>query len=161
MSLHGAYPADDQDEDYPRSSMGIPRTAAYDLKQIQTGLAVTGDGGIPLLSRVIDGGAAEISQITGTMKALRAMAGPKEFLLIADSKLVSYRNVTALIKAGTDFIAPAPASKVDDAVYAALDLEAADRRGLHPGPRRGHSRRAARDLPGAGGHPRPDRAPQE
>ncbi|WP_328624069.1 hypothetical protein OHA88_02900 [Streptomyces sp. NBC_00353] len=85
---------------------------------------VTADGGIPLLSRVIDGGAAEISH-TGTMNSLRAMAGPKEFLLIADSKLISYGNVTALIKAGTDFIAPAPASKVDDAVCAALDLEAA------------------------------------
>jgi len=125
MSLHGAYPADDQDEAYPQVRHGHPKDRRYDLKQIQTGLAVTGDGGIPLLSRVIDGGAAEISQITGAMKALRAIAGPKEFLLIADSKLVSYRNVTALIKAGTGFIAPAPASTVDDAVYAALDLDAA------------------------------------
>jgi hypothetical protein len=59
------------------------------------------------------------------MNSLRAMAGPKEFLLIADAKLISYGNVTALIKAGTDFIAPAPASRIDDAVYAALDLDAA------------------------------------
>lgn len=125
MSLHGAYPADDQDEEYPQVKHGHPKDRRYDLKQIQTGLAVTGDGGIPLLSRVIDGGAAEISQITGAMNALRAIAGPKEFLLIADSKLVSYRNVTALIGAGTGFIAPAPASTVDDAVYAALDLDAA------------------------------------
>ncbi|MFD3484748.1 hypothetical protein [Streptomyces sp. NPDC058665] len=86
---------------------------------------MTGDGSIPLLSRVIDGRAAEISQITGTMNSLRAMAGLKEFLLIADSKLISHGNVTALIQAGTDFIAPAPASKVDNAVYAALDLDAA------------------------------------
>ncbi|MFF3609186.1 hypothetical protein [Streptomyces sp. NPDC002463] len=120
MSLYGAYPADDQDEEYPRIKHGHPKDRRYDLKQIQAGLAVTGDGGIPLLSRVIDGGAAEISRITGTMNRLRAMAGPKEFLLIADSKLISYGNVTALIKAGTGFIAPAPASKVDDAVYAAL-----------------------------------------
>jgi transposase len=125
MSLYGAYPADDQDEEYPRIKHGHPKDRCYDLKQIQTGLAVTGDGGIPLLSRVIDGGAAEISQITGTMNSLRAMAGPKEFLLIADSKLISYGNVAVLMKAGTDFIAPVPASKVDDAVYAALDVEAA------------------------------------
>ncbi|WP_206306827.1 IS1634 family transposase [Streptomyces sp. F001] len=125
MSLHGAYPADDQDEDYPQVRHGHPKDRRYDLKQIQTGLAVTGDGGIPLLSRVIDGGAAEISQITSTMNSLRAIAGPKEFLLIADSKLVSYHNVTALIAARTAFIAPAPASMVDDAVYAALDLDAA------------------------------------
>jgi hypothetical protein len=74
MPLHGAYPADDQDEEYPRIKHGHPKDRRYDLKQIQTGLAVTGDGGIPLLSRVIDGGAAEISQITGTVNALRAMA---------------------------------------------------------------------------------------
>lgn len=126
MSLHGAYPADDQDEESPRIKHGHPKDRRYDLKQIQTGLAVTGDGGIPLLSRVIDGGAAEISQITGTMNALRAMTGPKKFLLVADSKLVSYHNITALIRAWTDFIAPVPASTVDDAVYAALDLEAAN-----------------------------------
>lgn len=124
MSLYGAYPADDQDEEYPRIKHGHPKDRRYDLKRIQTGLAVTGDGDIPLLSRVIDGGAAEISQITGTMNSLRAMAGPKEFLLIADSKLISYGNVAALIKAGTDFIAPAPASKVDGTVYAGLDLDA-------------------------------------
>lgn len=52
---------------------------------IQAGLAATGGGGLPLLSRVIDGGAAEISRITGTMNSLRAMAGPKGFLLIVDS----------------------------------------------------------------------------
>ncbi|MGW1753708.1 hypothetical protein [Streptomyces mirabilis] len=80
-----------------RIKHGHPKDRRHDLKQIQTGLAVTGDGGIPLLSRVIDGGAAEVSQITDTMNALRATAGPKAFLLVADSKLVSYRNVTALI----------------------------------------------------------------
>ncbi|MEU3047413.1 IS1634 family transposase [Streptomyces sp. NPDC006984] len=121
MSLHGAYLADDQDEDYPRIKHGHPKDRRYDLKQIQTGLAVTGDGAIPLLSRVIDGGAAEVSQVTGTMKALRAMAGPKQFLLVADSKLVSYRNVTALIEAGYDFIAPAPASSIDDAACGARE----------------------------------------
>jgi transposase len=122
MSLHGAYPADDQDEEYPQVKHGHPKDRRFDLKQIQTGLAVAGDGGIPLLSRVIDGGSAEISQITGTMNSLRTMAAAKDFLLVADSKLVSYANVSALIAAGTGFIAPAPASKVDDAVYAALDL---------------------------------------
>lgn len=59
------------------------------------------DGGIPLLSRVIDGGAAEIFQIIGTMNAPRAIAGPKEFQPTADSKLISYGNVAALIKVGT------------------------------------------------------------
>ncbi|MDQ0963432.1 transposase [Streptomyces sp. B4I13] len=125
MSLHGAYPADGQDEDYPQVKYGHPKDRRFDLKQIQTGLAVSADGGIPVLSRVLDGGAAEVSQITGTMNNLRVMAGPKDFLLVGDSKLVSYGNVGALIAAGVDFVAPAPAAKVDDCVYAALDLDEA------------------------------------
>ncbi|MFI6062253.1 hypothetical protein [Streptomyces sp. NPDC051286] len=60
------------------------------------------------------------------MTALRQMAGPKDFLLVGDSKLISYANVSALIAAGTGFIAPAPASKVADCVYAALDLDEAN-----------------------------------
>ncbi|MGW2375397.1 hypothetical protein [Kitasatospora sp. NPDC001683] len=82
-----------------------------DLLQVQTGLAVTGDGGIPLHARVFGGGAAEVSQVVGAMKDLRKMAGEREFLLVADSKLVSYPNVAALLKAGVPFIAPAPAGR--------------------------------------------------
>jgi transposase len=123
ISLYGAYR--DTDDDYPAPAFGHPKDRRSDLKQIQAGLAVSADGGIPLLSRVLDGGAAEISQITGTMNSLRAMAERKDFLLVADSKLISYANVSALIAAGTDFIAPAPASKVDDRIYAALDLATA------------------------------------
>ncbi|MGW5779153.1 hypothetical protein [Streptomyces sp. NPDC003863] len=72
MSLYGAYPADDQDEEYPRIKHGHPKDRRHDLRQIQAGLVVTGDGGVPPLSRVIDGGAAEISRITGAMNCLRA-----------------------------------------------------------------------------------------
>ncbi|MGW1093459.1 DUF4277 domain-containing protein [Streptomyces sp. NPDC002596] len=75
MSLYGAYPAEDQDEEYPRIKHGHPKDRRYDLKQIQTGLAVTGDGTVPLLSRVIDGGAAEISQITSTMNSFARWPG--------------------------------------------------------------------------------------
>ena len=60
------------------------------------------------------------------MKALRKIADRKDFLLVADSKLVSYPNITALLDARVDFVAPLPAAQVKAGVYAALDLEAAE-----------------------------------
>lgn len=42
--------------------------------------------------------------------------------MVADSKRVSYSNVSALLGAGVEFIAPAPTVQVKDEVYATLDL---------------------------------------
>ena len=92
------------------------------MKQVQAGLAVTGDGGIPVFSRVYDGGAWEVAQVVGAMSALEAMAGRRDFLLVADSKLVLVLpNITALINAEVTFVAPAPAAKIPDTLYAGLD----------------------------------------
>jgi transposase len=120
ISLFGAY--DDQDEEFAQVKYGHPKDRRVDLKQIQAGLAVTGDGGVPVFSRVYDGGAGEVAQVVGAMKALRTMAACKEFLLVADSKLVSHPNITALLEAKVDFVAPVPAAQVKDGVYAALSL---------------------------------------
>ncbi|WP_331768001.1 IS1634 family transposase [Embleya sp. NBC_00896] len=125
MSVYGAYPEEDQDEQYPVIKYGHPKDRRVDLKQVQAGLAVSADGGIPVHTRVFGGGAAEVSQVVGAMKDLRVMAGEQKFLMVADSKLVSYSNIAALLQADVPFIAPVPAAQVKDEVYAALDLEQA------------------------------------
>lgn len=83
---------------------------------------VAADGGVPVFSRVLDGGAGEVAQVVDAIKALRTLAGEHRFLMVADSKLFSYGNITALLGAGVDFIAPVPAARIKDEVYAALDL---------------------------------------
>ncbi|WP_158694563.1 hypothetical protein [Streptomyces canus] len=50
------------------------------------------------------------------------MAGEHGFSMVADSKLVSYSTIRALLAARVRFIARAPAVQVKDEVYAALDL---------------------------------------
>src|SRR6266566_4884625 len=45
ISLYGAYPA--ADAEYPAPRWGHPKDRRADLRQVQTGLAVSGDGGIP------------------------------------------------------------------------------------------------------------------
>jgi len=119
ISLYGAY--EQADRDYATPKFGPPKDRRTDLKQIQTGLAVTGDGAVPLLARAYDGGAAEISQVEGALRALRDLAGERRFLLVGDRKLVSWANLTAIDAAKVDFVAPAPRSIVSLAELAAHD----------------------------------------
>ena len=123
VSLYGAY--ENPDSDYPVVKFGHPKDRRTDLKQIQAGLAVTGDGGIPVTHRAFSGGAAEVSQVTGAMTALRQIAQRPDLLLVGDSKLLTYDNVSAMDAEGVHFLAPAAAASVDSAVYAALDLQSA------------------------------------
>jgi transposase len=123
FSLHGAY--DDADEDYPAPRYGHPKDRRPDLLQIQAGIAAAGDGGIPVYHRAYHGGAAEVSQVTGAMTALKKIAGPKTFLLIGDSKLISYDNVAAIGGRGCTFLAPASKTYVQAAELAACRLEEA------------------------------------
>ncbi len=120
FSLHGAY--DDTDEDYPEPRYGHPKDRRPDLLQIQAGIAAAGDGGIPVYHRAYDGGAAEVSQVSGAMTELKKIAGAKTFLLIGDSKLISYDNVAAVTGQGCTFLAPASKAYVKAAELAACDL---------------------------------------
>ncbi|HET6954026.1 MAG TPA: IS1634 family transposase [Acidimicrobiales bacterium] len=119
ISLYGAY--DNSDEDYPAPAYGHPKDRRTDLKQIQAGMAVAADGGIPVFHRVYDGGAGEVAQVVDTMRALKDIAGPRGFLLVGDSKLISHTNVTAMADAHVTFIAPLAASRVPAGLFASLD----------------------------------------
>src|SRR6266545_1876889 len=109
------------DDDYPAAAFGHPKDRRTDLKQIQAGLAVTADGAIPVFARAYDGNAAEISQVTDTMYALQALAASRSFLLVGDSKLISYANVTAMHDAQVTFIAPLAAARVPEGLFVSLD----------------------------------------
>ena len=68
----------------------------------------------------------EVSQVTGAMEALRKLAGPRRFLLVGDSKLLSYANIAAMTKAEVSFLAPASKSFVPASVLAGCGYNAAD-----------------------------------
>lgn len=75
ISLFGDY--DLVDDVFARPGHGHPKDRRFDLKQIQTGIGVSADGGIPLFHRAFDGGAAEIAQVVGAMESLvRITEGP-------------------------------------------------------------------------------------
>lgn len=123
ISLFGAYEVTEEDFAEPR--FGHPKDRRPDLRQIQTGLGVTADGGVPIFHRAYDGGAGEVNQVIGALEALRRIAGERRFLVVGDSKLISYANLTAMIGADVEFIAPAPKTYVDAATLGACDHEQA------------------------------------
>jgi transposase len=49
ISLYGAY--DQTDTGHPAPKFGHPKDRRPDLRQVQAGLAVTGDGGVPIFHR--------------------------------------------------------------------------------------------------------------
>ena len=122
ISLYGAYP--EADPEYPAPRWGHPKDRRADLKQVQTGLAVSGDGGIPVFHQAYDGGAEEVAQVVGAMTALRQIAGQRPFLLAGDSKLISYTNAAAMGAQGVRFVAPLGAARVPAGLFAALPPEA-------------------------------------
>ncbi|MEV7630752.1 IS1634 family transposase [Actinoplanes sp. NPDC089786] len=125
ISLHGEY--EQTDEDYAAPKFGHPKDRRPDLKQIQTGIAVTGDGGVPLFHRAYDGGAGEVAQVVPMMKALQKIATSRRMLIVGDSKLVSYDNLTTMHADEVTFVAPASKVYVKADALAGLDLQRATR----------------------------------
>jgi transposase len=125
ISLSGAYP--DPDDGFPTPRYGHPKDRRPDLKQVQTGLAVTGDGdgGVPVFHRAYDGGVGEVAQVIGAMTSLKKLAGRRRLLLVGDSKLISYPNLAAMCAAKVGFIAPASKTYVPADTLAALDPDTA------------------------------------
>jgi transposase len=123
ISLFGQYPV--VDEHYATPRFGHPKDRRPDLKQIQAGVASAADGAVPVFFKPYDGGAGEVSQVVAAMEALRRLAGPRTFLLVGDSKLLSYTNIAAMIEAGVTFLAPASKSFVPAQVLAGCDYDTA------------------------------------
>ena len=123
ISLYGTY--QEPEEGFVAPRFGHPKDRRPDLKQVQTGLGVSGDGGVPVFHRAYDGGAGEVAQVAGAMGALRELAGQRRFLLVGDSKLVSYANLRDMLAAKVDFIAPASKTYVGAGVLASLEVAAA------------------------------------
>jgi transposase len=124
ISLHGEY---EQAEDYAAPKFGHPKDRRPDLKQVQAGIAVTADGGVPVFHRAYDGGAGEVAQVVPMMKALQQIATTRRLLIVGDSKLVSYDNLTTMHADEVTFVAPASKVYVKAEQLAGLELEQATR----------------------------------
>ena len=119
FSLHGAY--EQPDEDYPAPAYGHPkdrRETCCRSRRDRGPRRRQHPGLRPRLQRR----GRRIFQVTGAMNALKKIAGAKKFLLVGDSKLISYDNVATIGKARCTFLAPASKNYVKAAELAACDL---------------------------------------
>jgi hypothetical protein len=123
ISVHGQY--EQGEEGFAAPRFGHPKDRRPDLKRVQAGIAVSGDGGIPVFHRAFDGGAGEVGQVIPVMKALQELATERRLLIIGDSKLISYANLAAMDGDGVTFVAPASKTYVPAAQLAGLTVEQA------------------------------------
>src|SRR5829696_7105956 len=99
VELYGAYESEameGQPPPAPRPTYGRTKSGRKHVKQIQIGLDVTGDGGVPVGHLPLDGNAAEVTSHLDNLKLLGRTLPKGKLLYIADTKLDAPRNLLAI-----------------------------------------------------------------
>jgi transposase len=94
VELFGAYAqAEGQVPPVPLPAYGRTKSGRKHVKQVQLGLNVSGDGGVPLAHAALDGNAAEAMTHVENLRRLRQILTPQELLYVADTKLDLPQNL--------------------------------------------------------------------
>jgi len=107
VELFGAYELDvpeGQPAPTPMPAYGRTKSGRKNVKQIQFGLNVTGDGAVPLAHLPLDGNAAESPTHLANLKQLARILPKQELLYIADSKLDTPENLRTVVAAHGQFL---------------------------------------------------------
>jgi hypothetical protein len=96
IELYGAYEmelAEGETPPKPTPAYGRTKSGRKNVKQIQVGVNVTGDGNVPIGHLPLDGNAAEAPTHLDNLRRLRAMLPKQKLLYIADTKLDTPENL--------------------------------------------------------------------
>jgi len=107
IELFGAYEIDVPEGETPPTPMpayGRTKSGRKNVKQIQVGLNATGDGGVPILHRPLDGNAAEAPTHLDNLRRLRTLLPKRKLLYIADTKLDTPENLLTVVAHGGQFL---------------------------------------------------------
>jgi transposase len=100
VELYGAYEdfqrAEDQARQVPLPTYGRTKSGRKHVKQIQFGLDVTRDGGVPVGHLPLDGNAAEVNSHLENLKLLGRVLPKGKLLYIADTKLDAPENLLSI-----------------------------------------------------------------
>jgi transposase len=97
VELYGTYDRnDDHTPKGPLPAYGRTKSGRKNVRQIQAGLNVTNDGGVPVGHLPLDGNAAEAKTHIDNLKLLGRVLPKGELLYIADSKLDTPENLLAI-----------------------------------------------------------------
>ena len=107
VELFGAYEMEVAEGVAPPSPMpayGRTKSGRKNVKQVQVGMNVTGDGGVPIAHLPLDGNAGESPTHLENLRRLRAMLPKQKLLYIADTKLDTPENLLAVAAQGGRFL---------------------------------------------------------
>jgi transposase len=107
VEFFGAYDievADGQTPPTPMPKYGHTKSGRKNVKQIQMGLNVTGDGGVPVAQVPLDGNTAESTTHIQNLRALREMLPKGKLVYIADTKLDTPENLLEVEAGGGRFL---------------------------------------------------------
>src|SRR4051812_32479178 len=99
VELYGAYEvetAEGQPPPAPLPTYGRTKSGRKHVKQVQLGLDVTGDGGVPVGHLPLDGNAGEVTSHLDNLKLLARTLPRGKLLYIADTKLDAPDNLLAI-----------------------------------------------------------------
>jgi transposase len=99
VELYGAYQvetAEGQPSPTPLPTYGRTKSGRKHVKQVQLGLDVTGDGGVPVGHLPLDGNAGEVTSHLDNLKLLARTLPKGKLLYISDTKLDAPKNLLAI-----------------------------------------------------------------
>jgi transposase len=99
VELYGAYEVETTEGQPPPSPLptyGRTKSGRKHVKQVQLGLDVTGDGGVPVGHLPLDGNAGEVTSHLENLKLLARTLPKGELLYISDTKLDAPKNLLAI-----------------------------------------------------------------
>ena len=93
VELYGAYESDEEQPPSPLPAYGHTKSGRKNVKQIQQGLSVCADGGVPICQTPLDGNASESGTHGDHLKKLEQTIAKGDFLYVADTKLDTKENL--------------------------------------------------------------------
>jgi transposase len=104
-------------DDSETITFGYSRDGKPDKKQVNVGLTVSTEGGVPLNGRVLAGKTADPATVEANVSALKKALRRQDFLQITDGGMLTPKNVHVLEQQGIHFLAPWQA---DTAIFESL-----------------------------------------
>jgi transposase len=88
----------------PLPTYGRTKSGRKNIKQVQLGLNVSGDGGVPLAHAPLDGNAAEATTHIENLRRLRQILPHQKLLYVADTKLDTPENLLEIAAGQGQFL---------------------------------------------------------
>jgi transposase len=107
VELFGAYELESGENarpPVPLPAYGHTKSGRKNIKQVQLGLNVSGDGGVPLAHAALDGNAPEAPTHLDNLRRLRQILPKKRLLYVADTKLDTPENLLAVAAGKGQFL---------------------------------------------------------